>query len=365
MSAGLPTDDPWADRQEAMTDDQFTALLLRGLSFESIPGTRFAYSNLSFALLGRVIERAAVCPTATWSPADSWNRSASPPRRSTRRCARRARPRRAQSRLATVRRQRLGAAALFDSRSVLPHRRTVHHRPRPGILGALAVGRLRRRERGDARSRAVAGVAARAAAAAPLRARAGARIRAVTASACSSSSTRGKAPSSPTPAATPGFLRTCAGRRHRASASWRSRTPPVRGCPCRPLPHSTRCCEARPGSPEPAHLAPAHHVSGGSRPRGGDRFDRTLVRRGGRVAVLGERRARRQLRAPAGRDRGRGGRDRRVDRRDRACDEEAAARPRPIRSGSSPAAPAACGWKSCSPPRTRRGCRPSRLSRRP
>ena len=29
MSAGFPTDDPWADRQEAMTDDQFTALLLR------------------------------------------------------------------------------------------------------------------------------------------------------------------------------------------------------------------------------------------------------------------------------------------------------------------------------------------------
>ncbi|HUG51066.1 MAG TPA: serine hydrolase domain-containing protein [Terrimesophilobacter sp.] len=59
MSAGFPTDDPWADRQEAMTDHEFTALLLRGLSFESIPGTRFAYSNLSFALLGRVIERAA------------------------------------------------------------------------------------------------------------------------------------------------------------------------------------------------------------------------------------------------------------------------------------------------------------------
>ncbi|GAB3032306.1 serine hydrolase domain-containing protein [Parafrigoribacterium mesophilum] len=62
MSAGLPTDDPWADRQEAMTDDEFTALLVRGLSFESIPGTRFAYSNLSFALLGRVIERAGGIP---------------------------------------------------------------------------------------------------------------------------------------------------------------------------------------------------------------------------------------------------------------------------------------------------------------
>jgi CubicO group peptidase (beta-lactamase class C family) len=62
MSAGFPTDDPWADRQEAMTQAQFTALLRQGLSFESIPGTRFAYSNLSFALLGRVIERAGGVP---------------------------------------------------------------------------------------------------------------------------------------------------------------------------------------------------------------------------------------------------------------------------------------------------------------
>lgn len=62
MSAGFPTDDPWADRQEAMTDDQFTALLRQGVSFESIPGTGFAYSNLSFALLGRVIERASGSP---------------------------------------------------------------------------------------------------------------------------------------------------------------------------------------------------------------------------------------------------------------------------------------------------------------
>lgn len=59
MSAGFPTDDPWADRQEAMTADELDALLCRGISFDSTPGTRFAYSNLGFALLGRVIEVAA------------------------------------------------------------------------------------------------------------------------------------------------------------------------------------------------------------------------------------------------------------------------------------------------------------------
>ncbi|SKC39205.1 serine hydrolase domain-containing protein [Okibacterium fritillariae] len=59
MSAGLPTDDPWGDRQESITNDQLDALIADGLSFDSIPGTTFAYSNLGYALLGRVIEEAS------------------------------------------------------------------------------------------------------------------------------------------------------------------------------------------------------------------------------------------------------------------------------------------------------------------
>jgi len=62
MSAGLPTDDPWGDRQESITDDELDALLRRGLSFDSVPGTTFAYSNLGYALLGRVVARAAGRP---------------------------------------------------------------------------------------------------------------------------------------------------------------------------------------------------------------------------------------------------------------------------------------------------------------
>ena len=59
MSAGFPTDDPWADRQEGLSRAGLDRLVDRGLSFDSLPGTRFAYSNLGYALLGRVIEEAS------------------------------------------------------------------------------------------------------------------------------------------------------------------------------------------------------------------------------------------------------------------------------------------------------------------
>ncbi|RKR73037.1 serine hydrolase domain-containing protein [Frondihabitans australicus] len=62
MSGGFPTDDPWGDRQESITDGELDALLRRGLSFDSVPGTRFAYSNLGYALLGRVVAEAAGRP---------------------------------------------------------------------------------------------------------------------------------------------------------------------------------------------------------------------------------------------------------------------------------------------------------------
>jgi CubicO group peptidase (beta-lactamase class C family) len=59
MSAGLPTDDAWADRQQSMPADVFDALLRQRPPVAWTPGTIFEYSNLGYAILGRVITNVA------------------------------------------------------------------------------------------------------------------------------------------------------------------------------------------------------------------------------------------------------------------------------------------------------------------
>lgn len=56
MSAGLPTDNEWADRQESLSAAGFHAMLRAGFRFTHTPDTAFEYSNLGYALLGQVIE---------------------------------------------------------------------------------------------------------------------------------------------------------------------------------------------------------------------------------------------------------------------------------------------------------------------
>lgn len=56
MSAGLPTDNAWADRLESMSPDAFDALLGRGVRFVRRPGTGYEYANLGWAILGRALE---------------------------------------------------------------------------------------------------------------------------------------------------------------------------------------------------------------------------------------------------------------------------------------------------------------------
>lgn len=53
--AGFATDDPWGDRQQNLSEADFTAMLRNGITFQHAPEAQFEYSNLGYALLGRIV----------------------------------------------------------------------------------------------------------------------------------------------------------------------------------------------------------------------------------------------------------------------------------------------------------------------
>lgn len=55
MTAGLPTDDPWIDELDDLTVESFDEIVARGLTMSRSPGVEYEYSNVGYALLGRVI----------------------------------------------------------------------------------------------------------------------------------------------------------------------------------------------------------------------------------------------------------------------------------------------------------------------
>ncbi|MCY7338438.1 MAG: beta-lactamase family protein [Sphingomonas bacterium] len=54
-SAGFVEDNPWGDRQQVLTEPEFSALLKAGVPFARAPGLAMEYSNLGYATLGRII----------------------------------------------------------------------------------------------------------------------------------------------------------------------------------------------------------------------------------------------------------------------------------------------------------------------
>jgi CubicO group peptidase (beta-lactamase class C family) len=56
-AAGFPEDNPWGDRQLAVTDEAMISMIKKGISFSNAPGIAYEYSNMGFAMLGYIIKK--------------------------------------------------------------------------------------------------------------------------------------------------------------------------------------------------------------------------------------------------------------------------------------------------------------------
>lgn len=59
---GFPEDNPWGDQQLAASEEEFSAMLRRGIPFSNAPGIAYEYSNYGFAILGRVVQNVSKMP---------------------------------------------------------------------------------------------------------------------------------------------------------------------------------------------------------------------------------------------------------------------------------------------------------------
>lgn len=63
-TAGFVTDDPWGDQQTPLPEAEFTRLLREGVPFSRTPAMAMEYSNLGYALLGRIVTNVSGQPYA-------------------------------------------------------------------------------------------------------------------------------------------------------------------------------------------------------------------------------------------------------------------------------------------------------------
>lgn len=59
---GLVTDDPWGDRQQVLSEPQFTRMIAQGVPFSRAPQGQHEYSNYGYALLGRIVSNVSGQP---------------------------------------------------------------------------------------------------------------------------------------------------------------------------------------------------------------------------------------------------------------------------------------------------------------
>jgi len=60
--AGFPEDNPWGDRQLEVSDQEMLDMIRKGISFSSVPGIAYEYSNMGYAMLGYIIKRVSGMP---------------------------------------------------------------------------------------------------------------------------------------------------------------------------------------------------------------------------------------------------------------------------------------------------------------
>ncbi|WP_276391771.1 serine hydrolase domain-containing protein [Eudoraea chungangensis] len=62
MTAGLPEDNPWGDRQLEISTKSFLEIISKGLSLSKVPSYQFEYSNTGYAMLGHIVSKVSGIP---------------------------------------------------------------------------------------------------------------------------------------------------------------------------------------------------------------------------------------------------------------------------------------------------------------